>query len=258
MALSNSTNWSRTRDELITQALRNVNAIGTNETPETALVTETAIVLNNVVKSMQAEGMPLWRIATYSWVPTAGVGSYTIGEGGTLATAAPLKIVQAFRRRTIGSTTSDVPLDTKSYYDYNLLNNKNASGTPLLLSYREPGPSAAAAAQGTILLWPYPDSNFISGNSGIGEIHIFYQRPFDDMDAGTDHLDFPSFFNHAIVLSLTAAIAPMNGVPLAERAQMTKDAERERERAFAFNTEEGSVRFFPDPNYLMSLRGTRG
>lgn len=253
MPLSNSANWARTRDEIISQALRKVNAIGTGETADSSLVSETAASLNNVVKALHAEGMPLWRISELQITPVAGTASYTIGESGAAVTdKAPLKIIQAFRRTGSGTTQADTPLKILSQYDYNLIANKGAQGSPSELSYREPGANVATAALGTIYLWPVPDTNFVTTNSG--KIVIVYQRPFDDLDAAADHLDFPPHFYQAIVWALADEIARENGVPLAEGSIIHKRAQEEMARALAFGTEEGSLKFVPDPNYLLSLQ----
>lgn len=254
MALSNSTNYSMTRDDLIAAALRKTNTIGTGETPEAALVTEVAGALNRVVKALAADGMPLWRITEGTLTPVAGTATYTVGETGTIAVAAPQKIIQAFRRKTLSGVTTDTPLFIDPYYDYNLLPNKTTSGTPLRLFYKTPGPNAAAAAQGTIYLWPVPDASFVSGSDGTGTVKFYYQRPFDDLDGASDHLDFPSYWYQAVVWGLTDEIAPEQGVPLGERSMIHRRAQEERIIALGFGVEEGSVRFVPDPEYLQSLK----
>jgi hypothetical protein len=254
MPLSGSTNYALTRDDLISAALRKTNTIGTGETPDSSLVTEVAGALQRVVKALEADGMPLWRITEATLTPVAGTVSYTIGESATINTPAPLKVLQAFRRKTLNNVTNDVPMHIDPYYDYNLLPNKTTAGYPVRLFYKAPGANAAAAVQSTIYLWPVPDSTFVSGSDGTGTIKIYYQRPFDDLDASGDHLDFPSYWYQAVVWGLADEIAGEQGVPLGERSMIHKRAQEERLIALSFGTEEGSIRFFPDPVYLESLK----
>lgn len=252
MALSNSYNWVLTRDQVITAALRKVNTIGTGETPSADLVSECATSLNVVLKALAADGMPLWAISEKQFTPVAGTATYTIGVAGTIAQVAPLKIHQAYRSVGTGTSRNDVPLEILSRFDYNLIPNKSSAGTPTTLCYTTPGSNAGSTANGTIALWPVPDSNFVTTNSGT--ITVAFQTTFDDMDAASDNLDFPEYWMQAVIWALADEISYDNGIPLAERSMIHKRAMEERMIALGFGTEEGSLRFRPDPNYLLSLR----
>src|SRR3990167_8153682 len=62
MATSSSYNFSTTRDTIINDALLYIGAVGEGETPAAAAVTESARMLNMLMKSWAGDGMPLWSL----------------------------------------------------------------------------------------------------------------------------------------------------------------------------------------------------
>lgn len=75
MAQSNSYDFSVTRDNLITDALLHVSALGEGETPSANLVTEAARLLNMIVKLRATEGMPAWALKRGYILPFSGESS---------------------------------------------------------------------------------------------------------------------------------------------------------------------------------------
>lgn len=65
MATSGSSNWTQTRDEIITRMLRKAQAIGVSETPTPSRIAQASDVLNSIVKNIQTDGVMLW---TLDWV----------------------------------------------------------------------------------------------------------------------------------------------------------------------------------------------
>lgn len=77
MASSNSYNFTVTRDQLITDALLHIGAIGEGETPSANAITEAARLLNMMVKLRAAIGMPAWALKRGTILPVTGVSSVT-------------------------------------------------------------------------------------------------------------------------------------------------------------------------------------
>ena len=57
---SGSTDWTRTRDQIITRALRIVGGVSMGDTPSTSAITEATEALNALVKYLQTKGVRLW------------------------------------------------------------------------------------------------------------------------------------------------------------------------------------------------------
>lgn len=208
MATSGTTTWSPTRDEIITSALTKLAVLSGGSAPEAYQVTAATRALNAMVKTFQADGMPVWAIKTYQFNTVAGTANYAIGVGQTHNTPAPLKLTQAYRTE---GENSNIPLNVYTKYDFNLLPIASSSAPPVNITYQP------MLQSGTISLWPKPDQ--------VHPITIIYQRPFEDMSGAADDIDFPSYWSEAIIYGLAWRLAPEYGVPVNDRAVLKNEAE---------------------------------
>ena len=123
--------WTRSRDDIITRALRIIGELGTGETAISTRITECAGVLNDMVQSWNADGMPLWKVTTAADITYTATNTYTIGVGQTVNQTAPLKILQAWNRdNSTASTPRDSPIIIVPKMDYDLLGSKKSTGRP--------------------------------------------------------------------------------------------------------------------------------
>lgn len=240
MATSGSTNYTATRDQIITRALRIVGEVGRGETPTTEQISETAQAFNDVVKEFAGEGMQLWKRRTIQIPVVAGTGSYTIGTSATVNTTAPLKVLSGFTRTITGA--NDTPLLLMTESDYNEFPSKSSAGTPYQFFYRTPGPLTGGEMLGTLYLINVPDATFVATYT-VWVTGIF---PIEDMDSSTDNLDFPTFYINALVWALADDIAFEAGSPPTDRSQIAAKAKMHRDRAMNADTEEGSLYIQPD------------
>jgi len=244
MAQSGSYNITTSRDGIIKRAYRICDIIGIGEDPSTSQVTEAAEALNDIVKEMAADGMPLWAIKTSSAITmVASTAAYAIGVGATVNQNAPLKILNAWLRNT--TTNEDTPLLLITRQDYEALGDKTTTGEPSQLWYNPPGGIAATENAGTITLYNTPNSTAATDL----RLYIVGHYPFMDFDASTDVPDFPQYWYNALKWLLADQLAYQNSLGLAERAMISKKAEFHHQQALSFGTEEGS--FFIQPNYEM-------
>src|SRR3990167_9017856 len=75
MAQSGSFDFTVTRDNLITMALQQVGGLGEGESPSSTQLTETALILNSLVKLRAADGMPAWALRRGYVLPFSGASS---------------------------------------------------------------------------------------------------------------------------------------------------------------------------------------
>lgn len=240
MATSGTYIWTQTRVQVITGALRKLGALPSGGAPTAAQTSDASDALNAIIKAVQADGMPVWAMASTTFTVTSGVGTYSVGPGLTVnVTSAPLKVVQA-QRTLVGG--ENVPLDIKDRYDFNALPvNSTVIGTPVALYY-QPLSSTTGGPIGTVNLWPNP-------NDSTTVITLDYQRPYSDMNADTDNLDFPSYWIMPLIYLLAWALAPEFGTPVNEREALQKEALYWKEEALSYGTEEGSVFFQATKRY---------
>jgi hypothetical protein len=233
MATSNSTDWKMNRDQVIKGALRKLAVLPSGGTPTTAQVNDASDALNALIKTFQADGMPLWKINSQSFTVVDGTSSYTVGPSQTVNCPKPLRIIQAFYTPSGGVNT---PLNIYNRYDFNLLpQSSTIEGTPVNLYYQP------LNTTGVIKLWPTP-------NDSTTSITFHYQSPYEDMDAATDDLDFPSEWITALIYNLAWALAPEYGIPPSDRAILMKEAEYWHQYVLSMGTEEGGIFFQPDRN----------
>lgn len=240
MSLSGTTSWSLQRDAIISAALRKLAVLSGGSSPESYQVTNAAETLNGMIKSFQVDGMPVWKMNTYSFNTVANTPTYTIGTGQTLNTTAPLKIVQAWRNQTLTSTgaviSSNVPMNVYTNYNFNLLPASANSGPPVNLYYQP------KAQTGVISLWPTPALD----TTVTTTVYIRYQDVFQDFNAATDDLDFPPYWTEAIIYGLAWRLAPEYGIPTQDRTDLKNEALYFKNEALSFGAEEGSLFIQPD------------
>lgn len=242
MATSGSANWALTRDEIIGLALRRCSAFAKGETPGAQDVTDAAMTLNAIVKEWAADGMPLWKISTFTITPVASTASYQIKSGGTVNRYPPLRIIQAWYQNT--STNADTPLNLVTRDEYNLLSPKTQTGTPNQLYYNPPGNQGNTSQEpsGTVYLYNVPDSAFVASNT----IYCVGEFMFEDFDASGDYPDFPSNFNNALAWQLALELSHEYGVPPQQRAQLKAQAKESKTNALLNGAELGSMFIVPD------------
>lgn len=236
MALSNSYDWTLTRAQVISSALRKLMVLPSGGSPSSAQTSDAADAINAIVKAFHADGMPLWAITSTTFTVTDGTSSYTIGPSKTIdVAAAPLKVIQA--RRTV-SDNADVPMNVYNRYDFNNLPTLSTiEGVPVNLYYQPV--LTVGVASGVIQLWPTPDDSTTT-------VTIDYQRPFDDMDATGDNFDFPAYWMQAIIYTLAWTLAPEYGIPPNDRSILQKEAMYWKQEALSYGSEEGSFYISPD------------
>lgn len=228
---SGTTTFSITRDDIIKGALRKIGVVAQGEVPTTDQVTEAAFALNTMVKAWEADGMPLWALRTTPIPLTANVSAYNIGISKTVNTDKPLKVIQAWIRDTTSNV--DTPMRILTKQEYSILGNKTTPGKPIQIYY-EP-----LSDYGILHVFPTPASIDAANN----QIYITYQRPFEDFNIATDTPDFPQEWYEAIVYGLAVRLASEYGLPLDQRMLLTKEADKMKESALGFGTEEGSLFF---------------
>lgn len=244
MPTSASYNYTTTRDGIITRALRIVGAIGQGETPTSTAISEGAEALNDLVKEWEADGMPLWCVRTYSFVPTAATNTYNIGVGQVsphINAVAPLKVIQAWNR----TSNLDTPILIITRHEYTMLGAKSTPGNPTQFFYNPPGEISGTENVGVLYMFPTPDANTVANCT------FFFNgiRPYADFDASTDVPDFPQYWYNAIKWGLADQLAYEYGVGLDERSRIERKADKHKEKAMSYDTEEGHLLIQPMPKW---------
>jgi len=193
MATSGDDTFSQTADEICSDALAGVGAIGPGDTAKGKMLTHARRVLNRIVKSIDAEGKFLWRVNRADITTTASTASYTLG-----ATIFAVDNEMNFRE----SGSADRQLITRiTKRDYMQIPDRTEESRAPTLFYVEKALVSTGQEQLTVYFWPVPSTSSDSIE------YASYTRG-EDFDAGSNTGDFPSSWIQCFVYGLQAELAP--------------------------------------------------
>jgi hypothetical protein len=240
MAVSTTTTFTLTRDEIIGYALRKLGVLEVGVTPDVTTVTNSATALNMMIKSWVAKGIKLWTVSELTLPLVANQTSYTIGNiGPDLVTAKPMRLLQGWLRNVSVTIQNDIPMQLLAKHDYNVLGSKQSTGTPNSMFLDVQRDSS------NMLFYPTPDSTVAT----MYQAHMVVQRPLLDIALAGDNADFPTEWLSAIGWNLAAELATDFGVD-AERLQYIElKAAKALTEMEDFDIEHQSVFFTPDMRY---------
>ena len=244
MTTSGTTVFTVTNTDIIAAALRKLGVIGAGDSASTEDTTNCLFALNTILKSLAIKGYLLWCYQNASNTLASGTASYDIGPVngvGTFNVARPLRIAQAWIQDANGVRTPLMELARADYYRLSLA---SQVGIPTNWYY-DPKVLASSTATalpnvGTIYTWP------VINQTGY-TLYISYQRPIQDIGAGTQNFDLPQEWFQPLVYLLAADVAPEYSVNLQKISMLMARAERYLEEVSNFSREEASVYFTVDP-----------
>ena len=130
MSLSNSFDFTLSRDALIKRAMLMMGVISSSQTPTSDEISSASDALNLMLKAWQADGIQLWTVTNESVTPVQGREVYTMGPSGNITTTAkPVEVLEVYRRDT--SDRIDVPMTRLGRDEYWSLSDKDTEGTPV-------------------------------------------------------------------------------------------------------------------------------
>jgi hypothetical protein len=106
MAVSGTTTFTVTRDQIIESALRSLAVLEEGAQPSATTIENSSFSLNLILKKWQSEGIKLWTVVEYTIPLVNTQTSYTIGPSAAydLNADKPLRVIQAFLRNMTAPT----------------------------------------------------------------------------------------------------------------------------------------------------------
>lgn len=227
MATSGVTTFRSNLLEIITGAYEICRVIDPSEALSDQQLKSANQALNRMLKRFITYGLNLFALKRGTITLTQGTQSYTCGTAGTGLSERPLAITDAWYRN---SASDDNPLEMISREEYWNLGDKTSEGIPNEIYY-DPQDNL-----GVIYVFNPADAN-TAGKT----IELVYQRPFEDMVASTDDLDFPVEWEEAIEWGLAQRLAPRNGVSVNRTGQIRAHARLALDEALGWDSENTSV-----------------
>jgi len=240
MALSGTDDYSLSRDQIIRAAFENIGVAIANEPLEAEDVAVGALALNALSLSWKAHGLQLWKRGRYTISDTttpaltASTNQYELGGTAGDFLIKPMRLIEVSRRTA--SDNNETDLNKLSLEEWEALPNKTTTGIPVSYYY-EP-----QRLVGQLYLWPAPNATFASDY----EIDIIYQAPIQDMDVGTEEVDYPNEWYRALIYALAVDLAPKYGLDRKERELLIVQANAALALAMSYDTEDVSSFFSPN------------
>jgi hypothetical protein len=211
-----STDFSLTAGGMITLAYRKLGILPAGGSPTDDQTNQGIILLNIMLKGMQADGINLYRQQQLSLTVPTGVG-----YAGNPYQIEPLIMGFEEGRWVISQGISqgqpgyyERPLGTYAYVDYMMLPNKGAQSSS--------GPSIVCfdkqATASNFYFWPLPMFG--------GTFNCTVARTVDDVNLPTDSMDFPIEWTEGMAYNLADRLMDDEGVAAADQATATRITQR--------------------------------
>ena len=219
MASSGVTTFTLTVQELIDLSLIDIGALPVGETPTAAEMSDAIRRLNLLLRSLENDGVHLWKVDTQTVSATASDYTYDLAAGTN-------KLLHAY----ISYNDVDTPLNLLTQVQYDEISNKDATGVPtdVCVLYNSDPPS--------ILLYPVPDASYT----------ITYRRTrqADSFTAAAETLDVSDNALPMVQKGLAYWLANSYNRPIEERALLQQEFLTEKIVYLSQNTERRGTETF--------------
>lgn len=180
-----------TVQELIYDALRLIGVINVGEGPSQDEHTEDLRALNTMLDTWGTERLTVYRVARSLYTLATSKESYTMGSGGDINAARPIKIEAA----GVLSGDNEEPLQILTRDDYAALRAKTFAGTAPEALY-----DSRAYPSTELHFWPVPPAGTA--------IALYTRQPFTAFAALSDTVSLPPGYAEAITYNLALRLAP--------------------------------------------------
>lgn len=227
-----TTDFTLNSRQVIEQAYKLPGVLPLGATPTSNQAAQGLTVLNLMLKTLGTRPH-LW-LTTYGTIAlVAGQRNYSL----------PLvrRMMSVRRKYGSGTGTQEVPLDLQGRNDYDLIPNKNSTGTPVAC-YFDPQVSTR-----TLSIWPTAAVQVALTTT----LEYTYQRVIDDCDALNDAVNVPQEWLDCIVYNLAVRLARASGQATNEPGAFA-DLKAEAERLLAVlsqDDQEATSLFFSPSQY---------
>lgn len=198
MALSASYDFNLTRNEIITEALRDIGVIDEgNSTPTADQLAVGVKRLNMIVKNLQVRGIFLWTEVIVATDMVASTATYTLDS----------KYIGVRDLVIRQSSGNDYPVEIISSETYDGIVDKATTGRPIQAMVTSAIDATTALPSLTLTLWPVP-------NDSTDDLRARCEKRLQDFDGATNNTDAPTWFLRPLTKILAADLGRAYGVPM--------------------------------------------
>ena len=186
MATSGITDWPLTAGEIVQQAMVNIGALTSGDSPEASEMTDGLVTLNSMLKTWSRK-VNLWRDGIATVVISGGVGAATL----------PQEVRDLNSVRQVISATNHRLLTPWNRDQYYSMPNRAAIGNPTIYYVKRDLNDVE------IRIWPVPAADIT--------LHLDYACAAETVTAPDEELDIGQEWGETIILNLAARLAGIFG-----------------------------------------------
>lgn len=193
--LSGQMSYQLKGDEIITQALGEINAFAVGQRPLEWQMTHARERFNAFAQSVLAMGLNLWTLVRSRILLEAGRNSYLLEH--------PVREIRATESRIVTGSGADLvayPLVNMTRREFYLLPQQQTAGRPVQI-YQDrsrPVSSDGDDTQGNVTIYLYPTPDAVTSYT----LEYAAVRRYNDVVAPLDDMDFPSAWTLFLVYGL--------------------------------------------------------
>jgi hypothetical protein len=221
--------------KVLQQAYRNAGYLERGQDPDSEMLADGMVRLNDLMNLWQTQGLKLWLQLDLTVVLTAGQNLYTFGPTGTVVMTRPTRVLEGYYR---DSNNIDRPLIMLSRNEWDTLSLKT-TGTAQRGTVTSFFTDKQVATM-NVNVWLTPDTV-----AATGTVHIIIQQQQPNVVGLTDTMNFGPEWFIALAWGLAHEVATGQPQSVIDRCATLADGYR---RALEdWDVEDASTLFQPDP-----------
>lgn len=179
---------------IIRKSLQKIGVLFKTEEPSADEANDALFSLNAMVSSWSNKSMLIYARVRETFTLQAGVGTYTIGPGGTFNTIRPIEIISAYS----SSGTIDYPIELISDEEYANIGYK---------SLQAPWPEFMNYSNG----YPLGTFYFVNIPSGNFPFTLYSEKELSQFSTLDADVELPPGWEQALIYNLAIMLAPEYG-----------------------------------------------
>ena len=180
-----------TVQNVIDRTLRTLGVLASGESPSTSETADALTALNSMLDGWMNDKLMVYSVQNITVPLVINQASYTLGATGDVVTTSPVRIEQAFVRKS----NIDYQLEQIDDKQYNAISFKTStSDIPEYINFNATHPDS------TINLYPVPNE--------VNNLYLSVWTPYSVIAAATETFSLPNGYEEAVVYNLAIRLYP--------------------------------------------------
>ena len=214
--------------------MKDAGKLQEGQIPNSEQFAEYSMRLNDVINTLQTQGLRLWTQTDQSVTLVSGTRDYTMKSGGSVNITRPTRVLQGYY---LDSSSNRRPIYPISWDEWLRLSTTTTEGAISQYFVQK------QVAQLTVSFWLTPDDEAATGTA-----HLLIQQQITNFTGLYDTIDFPPEWMLTLRWNLAADICA--GQPETVMNRCEQKAQFYRNLLDGWDVEDTSTRFAPDSQVM--------